>query len=122
MAKIKTTIFEYQHCGNQQSRWLGRCPDCGAFDSFVELKPAQIKALKEIEGELARASSVSAKAISEIQIEQISRIDTKDSELNLVLGAKYFSSDDSVQKKRSCARGCVITWYLDDAAASGLTG
>ncbi|WP_299190655.1 DNA repair protein RadA [uncultured Campylobacter sp.] len=86
MAKIKTTIFECQHCGNQQSRWLGRCPDCGAFDSFVELKPAQIKALKEIEGELARTSSASAKAISEIEIEQISRIDTKDSELNLVLG------------------------------------
>lgn len=35
MAKTRT-IFVCQQCGNQQSRWLGKCPDCGAWDSFVE--------------------------------------------------------------------------------------
>src|ERR687893_63803 len=30
------TIFICQQCGNQQPRWLGKCPDCGAWDSFVE--------------------------------------------------------------------------------------
>ncbi len=35
MAKSRT-IFVCQQCGNQQPRWLGRCPDCGAWDSFVE--------------------------------------------------------------------------------------
>jgi DNA repair protein RadA/Sms len=35
VAKTRT-IFVCQQCGNQQTRWLGKCPDCGAWDSFVE--------------------------------------------------------------------------------------
>lgn len=35
MAKTRT-VFICQQCGNQQSRWLGKCPDCGAWDSFAE--------------------------------------------------------------------------------------
>ncbi|MDA3057027.1 DNA repair protein RadA [Campylobacter sp. VBCF_05 NA6] len=86
MAKSKSTLFECQHCGNQQSRWLGKCPDCGAWDSFVELKAEQIKTLKEIEKLEQKRGASGAKAIDEIQIEDVVRIDTKDAELNLVLG------------------------------------
>ncbi|HZG68962.1 MAG TPA: LAGLIDADG family homing endonuclease, partial [Herpetosiphonaceae bacterium] len=35
MAKART-VFICQQCGNQQTRWLGKCPDCGSWDSFVE--------------------------------------------------------------------------------------
>jgi DNA repair protein RadA/Sms len=35
MAKSRT-IFVCQQCGAQQSRWMGKCPDCGTWDSFVE--------------------------------------------------------------------------------------
>jgi DNA repair protein RadA/Sms len=35
MAKTRT-IFVCQQCGAQQSRWMGKCPDCGTWDSFVE--------------------------------------------------------------------------------------
>ncbi len=35
MAKPRT-VFVCQQCGNQQTRWLGKCPDCGTWDSFVE--------------------------------------------------------------------------------------
>ncbi|MDA3061739.1 MULTISPECIES: DNA repair protein RadA [unclassified Campylobacter] len=86
MAKSKSTLFECQHCGNQQSRWLGKCPDCGAWDSFVELKAEQIKTLKEIEKLEQKRGASGAKAIDEIQIEDVVRVDTKDAELNLVLG------------------------------------
>jgi DNA repair protein RadA/Sms len=30
------TIFICQQCGAQQTRWMGKCPDCGAWDSLVE--------------------------------------------------------------------------------------
>ena len=33
--KIKT-IFSCQECGYQSGKWLGRCPDCGQWDSFIE--------------------------------------------------------------------------------------
>ena len=86
MAKAKSTLFECQHCGNQQTKWLGKCPDCGAFNSFVELKAEQIKTLKEISKITCDNPNLDAKAINEIKIEEISRIDCGDDELNLVLG------------------------------------
>lgn len=35
MAKTRT-IFVCQQCGSQQSRWMGKCPDCGTWDSLAE--------------------------------------------------------------------------------------
>ena len=36
--KPPKSIFVCQHCGAQSQKWLGRCPDCGAWNSFVEEK------------------------------------------------------------------------------------
>ena len=83
MAKIKT-IFECQACGNQQSKWVGKCPQCGAWDSFLELNAQQIETLKEISKSTAKPSL--AKQISEVEIEKITRISTQNGELDLVLG------------------------------------
>src|SRR5258707_13946758 len=30
------TVFGCQGCGFESSKWLGRCPDCGEWNSFVE--------------------------------------------------------------------------------------
>ncbi|GAB6063176.1 DNA repair protein RadA [Deferrisoma palaeochoriense] len=38
MAKIRT-VFECQQCGAQSPKWLGRCPDCGAWGSLAESRP-----------------------------------------------------------------------------------
>jgi DNA repair protein RadA/Sms len=35
MSKLKT-LFACQACGFESSKWLGRCPDCGEWNSFVE--------------------------------------------------------------------------------------
>jgi len=34
--KSQKTIFSCQTCGYQAPKWMGKCPDCGAWDSFVE--------------------------------------------------------------------------------------
>ena len=83
MAKTKT-VFECQACGNQQSKWVGKCPQCGAWDSFLELNAQQIETLKEISKSSAKPSL--AKQISEVEIEKVTRISTQNSELDLVLG------------------------------------
>jgi len=37
MSRIKAkSVFCCQHCGYQSLKWLGRCPDCNAWNSFVE--------------------------------------------------------------------------------------
>ncbi|MBR8462209.1 DNA repair protein RadA [Campylobacter sp. faydin G-140] len=83
MAKTKS-IFECQACGNQQSKWVGKCPECGAWDSFVELNETQIK----INQEIAKISTQPSHAVSidKVQVESIRRFSTRDTELDLVLG------------------------------------
>ncbi len=39
MAKIKS-FYECSECGNQTSKWLGKCPECGSWNSFVEQQTA----------------------------------------------------------------------------------
>jgi DNA repair protein RadA/Sms len=36
MGRRPTTIFVCQECGGSSPKWLGRCPDCGAWDCLVE--------------------------------------------------------------------------------------
>src|SRR5262249_52505399 len=36
MAKAPKTVFVCQECGSQSPKWVGRCGDCGAWNSFVE--------------------------------------------------------------------------------------
>src|SRR5215210_1093057 len=38
MAKTPATIYVCQNCGQQSRKWLGKCPDCGEWNSFVEEK------------------------------------------------------------------------------------
>ncbi|AJC89575.1 DNA repair protein RadA [Campylobacter lari] len=83
MAK-KQILFECQACGNQQSKWLGKCPECGSWDSFVELKQEQIKVLKELNSLSSTPSS--AVCINDVIAENFTRISTDDNELDLVLG------------------------------------
>lgn len=39
MSKIKT-FYQCQSCGHASAKWLGRCPDCNSWNSFVEEKSA----------------------------------------------------------------------------------
>ncbi len=36
MSKAPKPVFVCQECGSQSAKWLGRCPDCDAWNSFVE--------------------------------------------------------------------------------------
>ena len=41
MSKAARPVFVCQECGSQASKWLGRCPDCEAWNSFVEERPIE---------------------------------------------------------------------------------
>ena len=84
MAKKKTNVFECQHCGDQQQRWLGKCPSCGGWDSFIELTTVQQESLKKV----AKATGEKSKAtpITQIQQDNVTRFSTSNEEFDLVLG------------------------------------
>lgn len=83
MAK-KKTLFECQACGFQNAKWLGKCPNCGAWDEFLELNETQIATLKETS--TLQKQPNSAIPITQVQIETIERFSSGDKELDLVLG------------------------------------
>ena len=41
MSKIKT-FYQCQSCGHSSAKWLGKCPDCGSWNSFVEEKSTTV--------------------------------------------------------------------------------
>jgi len=85
MAKIKTTFF-CQNCGADSPKWVGKCPSCGQWNTFVE-EVVQKSSTKEqwLMPDLS-AKPNAPKLISEIEIGEQIRIDTHNQELNRVLG------------------------------------
>ncbi|QSE98117.1 DNA repair protein RadA [Fulvivirga lutea] len=83
MAKTKT-IFFCQNCGYESAKWLGKCPSCNEWNTFVE--ELQQKATKNDWSPSEKKSSPKPKALKEITAENSARINTTDSELNRVLG------------------------------------
>ncbi|ADN09487.1 DNA repair protein RadA [Sulfurimonas autotrophica] len=83
MAK-KKILFECQHCGLTTPKWMGKCTNCGAWDSFVELNEHQQEVVKQTK--TASASSAKAISINEVIEEEIYRFSSLDTELDNVLG------------------------------------
>ncbi len=92
MKKNKKTLFECQACGHQSSKWMGKCPSCGAWDEFLELNQKQIEVLKEIKNSGSSSNlTTHAIPITQVKEDKISRFSSGDSELDLVLGGGIVS-------------------------------
>jgi len=87
MAKTKTTYF-CQNCGYESAKWLGKCPSCNEWNTFVEevVEKANTRApdWRTVPGAAKRVNK--AAAIHEIAPAEESRRITPDNELNRVLG------------------------------------
>jgi len=83
MAKARV-VFVCQSCGSQSARWLGRCPDCQEWNTFVEerLEANPVKAVAA--GRSGRAAA--PQAIAELATASESRSGTGIDELDRVLG------------------------------------
>ncbi|MCX5776841.1 MAG: DNA repair protein RadA [Candidatus Firestonebacteria bacterium] len=79
-SKIK---YVCQHCGYESARWLGKCPECNSWSSFVEEKSVTEKSQKYT-FEAGKTSKVSA--ITDIEAREEDRYNTGINELNKVLG------------------------------------
>jgi len=83
MAK-KKVLFECQNCGLTTPKWMGKCTNCGAWDSFIELNEHQQEVVKQTKS--TTASSAKAISINEVVEEEVFRFSSLDSELDNVLG------------------------------------
>ena len=84
MAKKSKVIFECQHCGFTSPKWMGKCTNCGAWDSLVELSEQQQEIIKMTAA--SPSGGAKAKSITEIVETEVERFSSNDAELDLVLG------------------------------------
>ena len=85
MAKQRTkTVYFCSECGNESPKWLGKCPACGAWNSYVEEKVSTTNSREA----LLPGSMLSSKPVRLGDIEQVAeeRIPMPSGELNRVLG------------------------------------
>ena len=83
--KIKTRYF-CQECGHESAKWLGQCPGCRAWNTFVEEPVAVTAGGKEIKKPSAGGPQSRPAVLNEISMEEESRIPTGIGELDRVLG------------------------------------
>ena len=79
----KSSIFYCQNCGTSSSKWLGKCPSCGQWNTFVEERTSKKESKKD--GYVSNKTNT-PKLLNEISYSSENRIVTRDKELNRVLG------------------------------------
>ncbi|WP_096271398.1 DNA repair protein RadA [Paucisalibacillus globulus] len=84
MAKVKTK-FVCQECGYESAKWMGKCPGCNNWNSFVEETSITGKQTRHTFSGITTAGSKPEK-ITSIVSKQEPRISTDLKELNRVLG------------------------------------
>ncbi len=85
MAKIKTTYF-CQNCGTESPKWVGKCPSCGQWNTFVEEVVQKSTAKNQWEISAPAEIKIQPKKIADIVLGAQRRINTQNNELNRVLG------------------------------------
>ena len=86
MAKGKKTVFFCQNCGHEESKWLGQCPACREWNTFVEEKVTTGRETKKAGGPAARDAVSRVVALESVSTEEEDRIRTEITELDRVLG------------------------------------
>ena len=85
MAKAKsTTVFFCQNCGHESAKWMGQCPGCRQWNTFVE--ESVVTKGREMGDKRSEGSRSRPAALSEISLEEEDRITTRMQELDRVLG------------------------------------
>lgn len=83
MATKTKTVWFCSSCGYESPKWLGKCPGCGEWNTFVEEKVSSSKGKGGKKGLVKSSKPVK---LSEIEIKEETRIKMPSGELNRVLG------------------------------------
>ncbi len=85
MSKSKTLFF-CQTCGYESAKWLGKCPSCNSWNTFVEEVVTKVESTKNEWRSDPKSKVIKPKTLNEIESTNEVRLQTPDNELNRVLG------------------------------------
>jgi len=81
------TVFACQECGAQSQKWLGRCPECGAWNTLVEERAAEVPvAASEVAKRYTLAAAAGPQLYADIDTVVAERMTTGIDEFDRVLG------------------------------------
>ena len=87
MAKAAGTVYVCQNCGHQSRKWLGKCPDCGEWNSLVEERARPAAAAKGMAARGGfRLREVKPVKFGEIESQDDARVSSGVTEFDRVLG------------------------------------
>lgn len=84
MAKGKKIVYFCQNCGNEESKWLGQCPACKEWNTFVEEKV--VASSSKAAGSGMARMGANIVSLSEVSADDHVRLKTGILELDRVLG------------------------------------
>ena len=80
--KESTVKYVCSSCGHEESKWMGRCPECGEWNSFAEEKTAPVKNQKESRSIMDN----SLRRLSDVPFDKAMRVSSRMDEFDRVLG------------------------------------
>ncbi|MBR5407828.1 MAG: DNA repair protein RadA [Lachnospiraceae bacterium] len=86
MAKGKSTVFFCNSCGYESSKWMGQCPGCHAWNTFVEETVSRSSKGSGTSAAALRTGTGKPAKLKEIELSVEDKINTHIGELNRVLG------------------------------------
>ncbi|HEV7333984.1 MAG TPA: DNA repair protein RadA [Flavisolibacter sp.] len=88
MSKVKTAYF-CQNCGYESAKWLGKCPGCQQWNTFVEeliQKDTKKASVNDWASYVDKDTTKRTRHLNEVETKESPRLLSSDAELNRVLG------------------------------------
>ncbi|MGA9996342.1 MAG: DNA repair protein RadA [Pyrinomonadaceae bacterium] len=121
MAKAPATVYVCQNCGHQSRKWLGKCPDCGEWNSFVEER-ARVGTKKETGRGGFTLREVKPVRYGEIESQDDARISSGIEEFDRVLGGGVVpGSLVLIGGDPGIGKSTLLAQVADKLSARGLT-
>jgi DNA repair protein RadA/Sms len=83
MAKDKIA-YVCENCGQESAKWIGKCPSCNEWNTFREIRIKADSAQQSLRH--VAKSATAPLLLKDIPLQDVSRMDMHDEELNRVLG------------------------------------
>ena len=99
MAKGKTSVFFCQECGYESAKWMGQCPACKEWNTFVE-ETVDKKSISSSGKVKKESKAAQVLPLSAVKSEKEERIVTGIAEFDRVLGGGIVRDAGNFHKKR----------------------
>jgi len=83
--KVKT-IYVCKECGAESPKWMGRCMQCGEWNTFVEEQVTVGGSKSQLASPVITSATITPMPLEKVQVSEVTRTSTANAELDRVLG------------------------------------